>query len=148
MPIFGTRQKSCANCGKDIDINARFCPYCGKPTEATLGPCPHCGQPVAAHAKFCPKCGRPLGGDRPPDLRGNVWRKSPDEFAARVEASDLRGGLYKELEVQPGQQVIILVDGRAEEGRVGPGRYTLDSFFDRMLTLGAGRHTTDRKSVV
>jgi hypothetical protein len=97
---------------------------------------------VAANAKFCPKCGRPLGGDRPPDLRGNVWRKSPDEFAARVEASDLRGGLYKELEVQPGQQVVVLVDGRAEEGRIGPGRYTMDSFFERLLTLGAGRHVT------
>ncbi len=142
MPFFGSRTKTCTGCRKEIDVNARFCPYCGKPTEATLGPCPHCGQPVAANANFCPNCGRQLGGARAPDLRGNVWRKSSDEFAVRVERADLAGGLYKDLEVQPGQQVIILVDGRAEEGRVGPGRYTMDSFFDRILTLGAGRHTT------
>ena len=60
----------------------------------------------------------------------------------RVEPADLRGTLYKELEVQPGQQVVLLVDGRADEQRQGPGRYTVDSLFERLLTLGAGRHVT------
>lgn len=142
MPIFGKPQKACGHCGQSIDANAKFCPYCGQPSEATLGPCPHCGTPVAANAKFCPSCGRQLGGQRGPDVRGSVWRKSPDEFAVRVEPADLRGTLYKELEVQPGQQVVLLVDGRADELRQGPGRYTVDSLFEKLLTLGAGRHVT------
>jgi hypothetical protein len=142
MPLFGSNKKPCANCSQSIDANARFCPFCGEPTSVILGPCPHCGHPVAADAKFCSNCRRELTTDRAPDLRSSVWRKSPDEFATRVESSDLRGRLYKELEVQPGQQVILLVDGRADEGRVGPGRYTIDSFFEKILTLGAGRHVT------
>ncbi len=142
MPIFGKPQKACGNCGQNIDANAKFCPYCGQPTEVVGAPCPHCGQPVAANARFCPACGRQIGGARPPDLRGSVWRKSPDEFAVRVEPADLRGTLYKELEVQPGQQVVLLVDGRADEERQGPGRYTVDSLFERLLSLGAGRHVT------
>ena len=134
--------KTCPHCGKSIDANVKFCPYCGQPTGATLGPCPYCGHMVAADAKFCPHCGRQLGGERTPDVRGGVWRKSPDEFAVRVEPADLEGRTYKELEVQPGQQVVLLVDGRAGEKRKGPGRYTVDSLFERLLTLGRGRHVT------
>lgn len=142
MPIFGKPQKACDHCGQSIDANAKFCPYCGQPTGVVGIPCPHCGQTVAANARFCPACGRQLDGARAPDLRGSVWRKSPDEFAVRVEPADLRGTLYKELEVQPGQQVVLLVDGRADEERQGPGRYTVDSLFERVLTLGTGRHVT------
>ncbi len=142
MPFFGKPPKACGHCGQSIDANAKFCPYCGQPTEVAGVPCPHCGQAVAANARFCPHCGRQLGGARAPDLRGGVWRKSPDEFAVRVEPADLRGTFYRELEVQPGQQVVLLVDGRADEQRQGPGRYTVDSLFERVLTLGAGRHVT------
>lgn len=142
MPFFGSRQQTCAHCGKSFDSNARFCPQCGQPTEVNAGGCPHCGQPVAANARFCPHCGRQLGGARAPDLRGSVWRKSADEFAVRIEPADLRGTVYKEVEVQPGQQVVLLVDGQADKERQGPGRYTVDSLFDRLLTLGAGRHIT------
>lgn len=142
MQLFGSRQQACAHCGKNIGSDVRFCPYCGQPTEVNAGGCPHCGQPVAANARFCPRCGRQLGGARAPDLRGSVWRKSADEFAVRVEPADLRGAVYKEVEVQPGQQVVLLVDGQADNERQGPGRYTVDSLFDRLLTLGAGRHVT------
>lgn len=142
MAIFGSHTQTCGNCGEEIGAAARFCPYCGAPTGVVGAQCPHCGQPVAANARFCPSCGRQLTINRSPDLPGSVWRKSPDEFAVRVEPADLRGTLRKELEVQPGQQVVLLVDGRADEGRKGPGRYTVDSLFDRLLTLGAGRHVT------
>ncbi len=147
MSVFGRSKSSkptkvCPHCGKSIDADAKFCPYCGQPTDVPLGPCPYCGEMVAADAKFCPHCGRQLGGVRTPDIEEGVWRKSPDEFAVRVEPADLEGRLHKELEVQPGQQVVLLVDGRADEKRKGPGRYTVDSLFERLLTLGRGRHVT------
>lgn len=142
MPMWGNRQQTCTNCGKSMDASARFCPHCGTPTAAPGGHCPHCGAQAAANAKFCPNCGRELGGTRAPDMRGSVWRKSPDEFAVRVEPADLRGAMRKELEVHLGQQAVLLVDGRDEGGRKGPGRYTVDSLFDRLLTLGAGVNVT------
>lgn len=142
MPMWGNRQQTCTNCGKSMDASARFCPHCGTPTAAPGGHCPHCGAQAAANAKFCPNCGRELGGARAPDMRGSVWRKSPDEFAVRVEPADLRGTMHKELEVHLGQQAVLLVDGRDEGGRKGPGRYTVDSLFDRLLTLGAGVNVT------
>ena len=142
MPMWGNRQQTCTNCGKSMDAGARFCPHCGTATAAPGGHCPHCSAQVAANAKFCPNCGRELGGVRAPDLRGSVWRKSSDEFAVRIEPTDLRGSMRKELEVQLGQQAVLLVDGRDEGGRKGPGRYTVDSLFERLLTLGVGVRVT------
>ena len=142
MPMWGNRQQTCTNCGKSMDAGARFCPHCGTATAAPGGHCPHCSAQVAANAKFCPNCGRELGGARAPDLRGSVWRKSSDEFAVRIEPTDLRGSMRKELEVQLGQQAVLLVDGRDEGGRKGPGRYTVDSLFERLLTLGVGVRVT------
>ncbi|MGB4975591.1 MAG: zinc-ribbon domain-containing protein [Anaerolineae bacterium] len=140
--MWGNRQQTCTNCGKSMDAGARFCPHCGTATAAPGGHCPHCSAQVAANAKFCPNCGRELGGARAPDLRGSVWRKSSDEFAVRIEPTDLRGSMRKELEVQLGQQAVLLVDGRDEGGRKGPGRYTVDSLFERLLTLGVGVRVT------
>lgn len=136
------RTQSCEHCGKEIGHNARFCPHCGQPTAAAGVNCPHCGEPAAANARFCGRCGRELSARRDPDVRGSVWRMSPDEFAVRIEPQDLSGRIYKEVEIQPGQLAVLLVDGRATEERRGPGRYTVQSLFDRLLNPGQGRHVT------
>ena len=142
--MFGTRPRTqpCQHCGREISQDAKFCPFCGEPTAANLGPCPHCGKPVAADAKYCPHCSRPLTARREPDVRDSVWRASPDDYAVRIERGDLEGVVYKEIEVQPGQQVLLLADGRALEERKGPGRYTVKSVFDWLIAPAHGRHVT------
>ncbi len=136
-------QQPCLHCGKAIDANARFCPHCGKPTALYGGPCPYCGRPISANARFCPHCSRQMGGQRGPEVQGGAWRKSPDEFAVRVEPADLQGVLKKEVEVQPGQEALLMVDGNADVAPMGPGRYTLETLFDKVFHLvGGGRHLT------
>jgi len=141
MPMFN-RTKTCSHCGAEIPKDAKFCPVCGEPTDETGGKCPYCGAKVAANAKFCPECGRNLTSLREPAMKKNVWRASPDELAVRIEAENLKGRLFKDIEIQLGQQALLLVDGRALEERMGPGKYAVKSFLDWMTTAGRGRHVT------
>ena len=48
---------TCATCGADNRIGAKFCSECGHPLAAT---CPGCGAPTAPAAKFCAECGERL----------------------------------------------------------------------------------------
>lgn len=139
MPLF---KQTCSQCGFQASASARFCPECGTALGGTK-PCVHCQAQIPTAARYCPMCSRPQSeATRPPDVRGSVWRSGSDEFAVRIEREDLKGWVYKELEIQPGQQAIFLVNGRAEAERQGPGRYQVDSFFDKLLSLGSGRHVT------
>jgi hypothetical protein len=60
----------------------------------------------------------------------------------RLEAEHLRGSLFKDIEIQPGQQALLLVNGRTSEERRGPGKYAVKSFADWMMTAGRGKHVT------
>jgi len=77
---------------------------------------------------------------RTPEVVGNIWQAGPDDFAVRLEPDDLHGWIGKELEVQPGQQALLLVDGRPGDQPRGPGRYTVRSFLDWLGMPGLGRH--------
>ena len=136
------RTKTCSHCGAEIPKDAKFCPRCGEPTAEIGGKCPYCGAKVAANAKYCPDCGREITSLREPAIARNVWRAGLDEFAVRIEAEQLKGKLFKDIEVQPGQQVLLLVDGRVAEKRKGPGKHSVKSFLDWMMTAGRGRHVT------
>jgi hypothetical protein len=135
-------KQTCPQCGYQASASARFCPECGAALGGTK-PCVHCQAQIPTAAQFCPQCGRPQSETtRQPDVRGSVWRSSSDEFAVRIERDDLKGRFFKDLEIQPGQQAVFLIDGRAEAERQGPGRYQVDSFFEKLLSLGSGRHVT------
>jgi DNA-directed RNA polymerase subunit M/transcription elongation factor TFIIS len=51
-----THRATCPECGKPIDVNAKFCPECGAKIQKAAF-CSECGAKVPAGAKFCPECG-------------------------------------------------------------------------------------------
>ena len=51
---------SCANCGADQPVGAKFCNECG--STLTQG-CPACGSAITPGAKFCNECGADLRGE-------------------------------------------------------------------------------------
>ena len=135
--------KTCTHCGARIPKEAKFCPRCDEPTAEASGKCPYCNAKIAANATFCPSCGRELTSLREAAVdRKSVWRASPDEFAVRIEAEQLKGRFIQEIEVQPGQQVLLLTDGMGEKGRMGPGHYSIKKITDWLTSTGRGKHVT------
>lgn len=137
-----SKTELCPHCGAEARSGANFCPSCGQPLAGNR-PCPHCRAVIPATAKFCPACGEAVGPvQRAPEVVDNVWRADSDDFAVRLEPDDLQGWIGKELEVQPGQQALILVDGRPGDQPRGPGRYPVRSFLDWLGMPGFGHRVS------
>lgn len=132
--MFNLFQNKCSNCGRDIPRDVNFCPYCGAATASGRIKCGNCGAENQANATFCRQCGQPLSQTAAPVMENNRWRRSDNDFAARIEVSDLRGILAKELIIEPGTRAMLVADGQ-NIGVVGPGRYTLQTFIDSLPVL-------------
>ena len=61
--------KYCRQCGKQLNIDAKFCRFCGyqfeavQEVKAVINPCPQCGKDNAIDAKFCRFCGSRIPKD-------------------------------------------------------------------------------------
>ncbi len=132
------RTQKCAHCGKEFPGNSNFCPFCGTPAKGSKTRCDNCGAENDAQARFCRQCGKELGKTQEPQPQvvENHWKRNADDFASRIEVKDLRGLLSKELIVEPGTRAMIIVDGK-NTGIVDAGRYTLQSFAERMPILSS-----------
>ncbi len=137
--MFGSNTIKCQSCNAEIDKNANFCPHCRTPTSARMGDCPFCGQKTNLSANYCTQCRMRLPEQPEPAVRDRVWRAGPEDFAVRLDPENIDGRYYKDIEIQIGQQAVILVDGRAEQEPRGPGIYTAQTLFERFLSLGRGQ---------
>jgi len=136
------RTQTCANCGHEIPRGANYCPGCGAPAVGGEVTCRFCGKSIPATAKFCPHCSKSTVGSERPAVVSNRWARDPDDFATRIEVDDLEGVLQRDLVIEPGTRAIILVDGRNLAGEVGPGRYTLKTFSDKLRLPSLKRRVT------
>ena len=60
----------CANCGTELDEEAKFCLECGTPVPQTKK-CIKCGFELPLSAKFCPECGTKQDGQSNPNAGGS-----------------------------------------------------------------------------
>lgn len=65
------------------------------------------------------------------ELQNNRWIANDDEFAVRLELSDVSGFFSKTLTIEPGVRAMFLERGQSV-GEVPPGQYTLQGLGDRM----------------
>jgi len=140
---FFRKAASCPKCGKGVSQGANFCPYCGVPLSTGRRVCGFCGAEAPADAVYCSRCGRPMEETERPAISGNRWGKGGDDFAVRVDVTDVPGFFRRELIIEPGTRALFIVDGRVpEEGVLGPGRYAFDNLAQRIAGLGKAREVT------
>lgn len=76
----------CNNCGKQLNVGAKFCDECGTPVlntepkretifEGAIHKCPHCGETLKAFEIICPTCGTELRGSKSSSAIGALAEK-------------------------------------------------------------------------
>ena len=123
-PLFG---KKCPNCDTENNHDAVFCKQCGSPF-ANKGKkvCGVCGEENKQDSLYCKNCGRPLSANEEVQIQGNHWSRRGDDFAARLEVTDLPGLFSKKLQIETGTQALVYANGVPQE-ILPPGVYALDS---------------------
>jgi hypothetical protein len=124
--LFGFSDK-CSNCGAEVSRDAIFCGQCREPAPRAKIVCPACGAEMRGSAKFCSQCRTQVGpkSDKASPVDSlNRWKRSPAEFAHRIEAADLNSTLQAGIVVEPGTRALIF-QGGALAGAVTAGTFDL-----------------------
>jgi len=124
----------CPNCGRSISKAATHCSGCGCPSASAWARCHSCGVSVGAESKFCWKCGSEQKADQRERFFGDRWRRSPGDFAARVELKVPGQVLHAGLLIDEGTLALVFQNGKLQ-GQLGPGHHAVDGFFKRMLGM-------------
>lgn len=128
MGFFNSR---CPNCSKSVSKEASHCSSCGCPTAKAWASCHRCGSSVGAESKFCWKCGDEQKTDGRASFFGDRWRRSAEDFAARVELRVPGEVLHQGLLIDEGTLALVFQDGQ-QKGTFEPGYHALDSFISRL----------------
>lgn len=139
----------CSSCGADNDKKSKFCSRCGSPLSGIT--CSSCGTPVGPNQKFCPNCGARIGEFEEPrssatpvvEEKGKirVWQRNLNDFAQRLEVSDIKGLFSKKLTVMSGTKAIFLQGGKFF-GELPPGTYTVGGLTQTIKNLNLADKAT------
>ena len=111
---------------------ASFCSICGERLSGgTEVVCGSCGTKNRSDARFCKECGNSMSSSAVPQIKGNHWVRGEQDFAVRVESSDLKGLFMRGVIIEPGTNALLL-DGGATQGTLGPGTYHMDDLEKRL----------------
>lgn len=126
----GILTNPCPNpdCSARVNKRAQFCSKCGWAGPGSLIGCPACGKKVGGTSRFCWSCGSDLEKTKRPRIVGRRWVRDEEEFAVRVNASDVKG-ITKRVTVEPGSTAVIERNGRITKD-VDWGTQTLDSILN------------------
>ncbi len=139
----------CSSCGADNDKKSKFCSRCGSPLSGIT--CSSCGTPIGPNQKFCPNCGARIGEFEEPrssatpvvEEKGKirVWQRNLNDFAQRLEVSDIKGLFSKKLTVMSGTKAIFLQGGKFF-GELPPGTYTVGGLTQAIKNLNLAEKAT------
>ena len=124
----------CPNCSRSVSKDASHCSHCGCPTATSWAACDRCGTSVGAGSKFCWKCGAPQDSTKRDRFFGDRWRRSPGDFAVRIELKVPGQVLHRGLQIDDGTLALVFQSG-VLKGTLEPGCHTTDGFFSRLLGL-------------
>ncbi len=131
----------CPKCKAKNRSGAKFCGECGEPLPGSEVKCSNCGATVPADRKFCGNCGKPLEESSAPLLTGNRWARRIEDYATKVEVSDVEGFFKKGLIVEAGTRAIFFVNG-AFAGILEPGKYDMGGLIEKVKNLFSSKSTT------
>lgn len=131
MGFFTTR---CPNCSKSVSKEASHCSSCGCPTANKWASCHQCGTSVGAESKYCWKCGEEQKPDQRANFFGDRWRRSAEDFAARVELRVPGEVLHQGLLIDEGTLAVVFQDGKLK-GTLEPGYHAMEGFFAKLAGM-------------
>ena len=122
----------CPQCSRAVSKEAPHCSGCGCPSANAWASCDRCGASVGSDSKFCWKCGGPQDPSRRDRFYGDRWRRSPGDFAVRVELKTPGRILHGGLQVDDGTLAVVFQAGKLK-GILEPGVHSIDGVFARLL---------------
>jgi len=131
MGFFNSR---CPNCSKSVSKEATHCSSCGCPTANKWASCHRCGTSVGAESKFCWKCGDEQKAGQREVFFGDRWRRSAEDFAARVELRVPGEVLHQGLLIDDGTLAVVFQDGKLK-GTLEPGYHAMEGFFKKLTGM-------------
>jgi len=129
----GLFRDECPNCGAKVKKDVNYCSGCGKPLGKGERTCPKCGNNLAEQDKFCTFCGE-AAEIASAAIDRRTWRRGPEDFAVRIEISDLKGFFKKDVVVEHGTKALLFDCGRLIDS-VAAGKYSVDNFFKHFRLL-------------
>src|SRR5689334_10621872 len=109
--FMGFFTENCPNCGKAVSKAAEYCSGCGCPTANSWSTCPRCRSSVGTDSRFCWKCGLEQNPENRPSAYIYRWRRSPADFAVRVDLAVPEQLLNPGIQVDDGTLALLFQDG-------------------------------------
>ncbi|MCL0060683.1 zinc-ribbon domain-containing protein [Dehalococcoidia bacterium] len=133
---------TCSKCGVRSDPKSRFCSQCGSPLFSG-SVCSNCGRSIEPEYKFCPGCGASSQFVEKREDPGKIstWQRGPNDFARRLEVSDVKGIFSKNITITSGTKAIVLQEGRFF-GELPPGRYNVGGLISMIKNLNLAERAT------
>jgi hypothetical protein len=127
----GLFTNKCSDCGYRVRKGSKFCPGCGAGAPKGVVVCGSCSKEVRSSAKFCWNCGAEQATVAPPKFTSNRWARLPEDFATRIDETDVHGWLVKPLIIEHGTRALFFQGGRFV-GELAAGTFDVGGFAARI----------------
>jgi hypothetical protein len=130
--------EQCPNCDAPVSGQADYCSACGAPSASAFSTCPRCRAAVGNDSAFCWQCGLKQEAETRRTFYDQRWRRSPTDFALRVDLSAPKEGFVHGLQVDDGTLALVFQNG-CYNGLLEPGYYPHNALWQHLPGADAGK---------